>query len=733
MLEIQKVGFKNFLCFGSRWQELPLLPGVNIVMGYDEDKDKSNGSGKSSFLETIPFALFGQINKNVVKTDIINWKNRRACLVELTFRKGENVYKVRRGIKPNVFDIEKDGELIDKPGHMRDYQAILEDIVGLNFPTFMSLIHTNINSSQPILAMKKPEKRKFIEKVFGLELYSALNDKANEKIRSANDKIREAEIIKEQNTSRITGSELASLRAKIRETSSTELELREVKEELKEIEEIDKDLYDDIREKINEENLKISQIDVILSNIKNKNINVIKYKKLGMAESILDTLEEEKKKAEELKEDVKKYKELVDKFGTSEELTEKIDELNEKLKSRREAISEIEKEESKLKSELISKQRDLKRLQKSIDIFNSGSECPTCGQSTKGMSKEKFKETKNEYEKLKEDVDFCKIELKEEVEDLIYSHKKVKEELESSINSLRRNHIYMLNLYNRISNMPDVKDDDIEKQRKIVYRYVKTLSKLNKLYKKLELERSKRVRRMSTLEEDKNEIDYKIKKKDELKIKVDNLKYKIKLEEENKEQFRVLAEKEQKKIEELDKKNKELSKKIEINKNLVDYLNIIKDICKDENIKQFAISSMIPYLNNRVSHYLSEVGYGFYAIIDKWLDATIKGPGITGGSYGSLSGGEARGIDLALQFAIHDIARLQAGIWPDMISMDEILDSSIDANSINKIMGIITTRQREDNNKIFIVSHREEIDDKDEIDHVYFSTKRNGYSVMEIK
>ena len=253
MINIERVRFRNFLSFGSRWQEIDFLNGVNIVLGLDQDKDKSNGAGKSSYLETIPFALFGQTHKPVKKEDIINWKNRRACLVELNFRKGEDRYFVRRGIKPNVLEIYENDELIDKPAHLRDYQAILEGIIGLNFQTFVSLIHSNINSSLPVLAMKKPEKRKFIEKVFGLELYSLLNDKANEKLRAVGDKIREAEIKIEANNNRaseIVGN-IASLEAKIRQTSSTELELRDKTEKLKELQEdyndeVRNDLHDDI-------------------------------------------------------------------------------------------------------------------------------------------------------------------------------------------------------------------------------------------------------------------------------------------------------------------------------------------------------------------------------------------------------------------------------------------------------------------------------------------------------
>ena len=95
-LDIQSVKFKNFLSFGSNIQEIILNKGVNIVLGRDIGKRKSNGAGKSSFLETIPFALFGQVQRNIKKEQIINWKNKRNCEVTCSFQIGENNYEISR-------------------------------------------------------------------------------------------------------------------------------------------------------------------------------------------------------------------------------------------------------------------------------------------------------------------------------------------------------------------------------------------------------------------------------------------------------------------------------------------------------------------------------------------------------------------------------------------------------------------------------------------------------------
>jgi hypothetical protein len=95
-IECLEIGFQNFLSFGSRWQEVPLLNGLNFVTGMDKDKGKSNGAGKSSFLETIPFALFGKTARDINQHQIINWKNKKNCQVVFRFKINDDIYEINR-------------------------------------------------------------------------------------------------------------------------------------------------------------------------------------------------------------------------------------------------------------------------------------------------------------------------------------------------------------------------------------------------------------------------------------------------------------------------------------------------------------------------------------------------------------------------------------------------------------------------------------------------------------
>ena len=186
--------------------------------------------------------------------------------------------------------------------------------------------------------------------------------------------------------------------------------------------------------------------------------------------------------------------------------------------------------------------------------------------------------------------------------------------------------------------------------------------------------------------------------------------------------------KEQKEEKDRAKENIETLKKGKLKLNdIKDYLNVIKDILKDENIKQFTIKQIMPFMNKQTNYYLSEVNYSFYVKIDKWLDVEIKGPGIRNATYDSLSGGERRGIDIAIQLSLLDIARTQAGVFPDILIFDELLDSSIDGRGINELMKIVRTKQQEFGGKVFIISHRDEIDNE-MVDNQYKVVKEHGFS-----
>jgi len=728
-IELEQVKLKNFLSFGSKWQTVPFLRGLNVIIGEDLDTGRSNGAGKSSLMESIPFGLFGQVHRNIRKEQIVNWKNRKACEVQLDFIKNKNKYRVIRGIKPDKFEIYRNSILIDKPSHVKEYQKILDDILGLNYTTFMSLIHSNINSSVKILSMKKPEKRKFLEKMFGLSLYTKLNENSNAKLKSINEKIREIEISNNYKEKSIVESEqrIENLEKQLKGISLSKTSLNDAQEKLEEIESKTPELNrSELDKKINNSLFIISKYEALDVSINNKKYSVKTW--IKNTEEKIQEYEDNKVKLEERVRLVKKLNALVKKDGDIKYLTNLIKNMRNELTEYEKSVEKQTNMISKIKSNVSIVRSEIKNKQKQIHLLKDD-KCPTCGGDlTDGKLLDVFKEELTySYDHEEKLLDVLKEE--DEKRDNFYK-------LRSNISKEIRETEGKMNLvYNTKDKIVDVVgfDTDINKLNKDKDRYTRTLHKLDYVLNDNEEKNAKENRRFNLLEEENDNIQKYVNKITDQEIEVKRIEDKIDNEKKLQSNLKSLLKKDGQNIKSLEKEMK--SSKITVMKynEMKDYLNHIKFICKDENIKQYAISSIMPFLNKYTNKYLSKVGYGFYVTLDKWLDATINGPGITKASYGSLSGGEGRGIDIAIQLAFLDIDRLQAGVFFDLLVFDELLDSSIDNKGIQELFDIVKNKQKEDNSKVFIISHRSELKNYDEIDNEYFVIKKDGYSEVIIK
>ena len=298
-------------------------------------------------------------------------------------------------------------------------------------------------------------------------------------------------------------------------------------------------------------------------------------------------------------------------------------------------------------------------------------------------------------------------------------------EYEKEIDAIQELKEYILKLKSQIENVTSKDASDLNEE------LVKHADNLEKLYKKKSDLKNKIAQEVSPLSNKLESLTEDFKKLKRKERELEDLQKEVSVEQGNIKSFEKMIDDQNDKIDEIHEKSNVLAESMQKFQTLKDYLNSIKGLLKDEKIKQHMISKIMPYLNQQANYYLSEVDYSFYVKIDKWLDILIKGPGITNATYDSLSGGERRGIDLAIQLGFLDIARTQQGIFPDLLIFDELLDSSIDAQGIVEVLKIVRVKQKEANGKHFIISHRSEIDN-DLIDNRYHVIKDNGYSRIEI-
>ena len=184
MIVFRKIRWKNFLSTGNLFTEIDLsAESSTLVIG-------SNGSGKSTFLDAICFALFGKPFRNINKPQLLNSINLRDCAVEVEFDVGGKSYKVIRGMKPNIFEIYCDNALLSQTAANRDYQEHLEKfILKLNFKSFTQIVILGSASFTPFMQLSANDRRMIIEDLLDIQIFSRMNSVLKERYAKLKDDI----------------------------------------------------------------------------------------------------------------------------------------------------------------------------------------------------------------------------------------------------------------------------------------------------------------------------------------------------------------------------------------------------------------------------------------------------------------------------------------------------------------------------------------------------------------
>ena len=170
MILFKKIRYKNFLSTGNQFTEIALNKHRSVLIVGE------NGAGKSTILDALCFSLYGKPFRKVNKAQLINSINEKGTLVEIEFAIGKREYLIRRGIKPNVFEIFQDGKLINQNAESRDYQAYLEtNILKLNFKSFSQIVILGSASFVPFMQLPAAHRREIIEDLLDIEIFSKMN------------------------------------------------------------------------------------------------------------------------------------------------------------------------------------------------------------------------------------------------------------------------------------------------------------------------------------------------------------------------------------------------------------------------------------------------------------------------------------------------------------------------------------------------------------------------------
>ena len=192
MILFKQIRWRNFLSTGNTFTEVDFTEAqTNLIVG-------TNGAGKSTVLDALTFVLFNKPFRKINKPQLINSVNEKDCTVEIEFSTGSVDWKVIRGIKPNVFEIYKNGELLDRAAAASDQQKWLEDnVLKLNYKSFTQIVILGSASFVPFMQLPAASRREIIEDLLDIKIFSYMSNILREKIRSTNESIRELTIRKD--------------------------------------------------------------------------------------------------------------------------------------------------------------------------------------------------------------------------------------------------------------------------------------------------------------------------------------------------------------------------------------------------------------------------------------------------------------------------------------------------------------------------------------------------------
>jgi DNA repair exonuclease SbcCD ATPase subunit len=192
MITFQKIKWKNFLSTGNTWTEIDFQKhNTNLIIG-------TNGAGKSTMLDALTFVLFNKPFRKINKPQLVNTTNEKECVVEIEFSINNREYLVRRGIKPNVFDIEVNGTPLHKEADDRSNQRILEEsILKVNYKSFTQIVILGSSTFVPFMQLTTSNRREVIEDLLDIRIFSAMNALIKDKIREKKEQIKSLDLKKE--------------------------------------------------------------------------------------------------------------------------------------------------------------------------------------------------------------------------------------------------------------------------------------------------------------------------------------------------------------------------------------------------------------------------------------------------------------------------------------------------------------------------------------------------------
>ncbi len=394
MIIFETIKYKNFLSTGDTFTEIDLNKSAStLIVG-------QNGSGKSTILDALSFALFGKAHRNINKPQLVNSINQKSMLVSVDFAIGNTKYKINRGLKPTVFEIFKDNVLINQDSHNKDYQKVLEqNILKLNHKSFHQIVVLGSSSFVPFMQLPAQHRREVIEDLLDINIFSKMNQILKEKVTNIKDAVSSNNQLLQINTTKIEAQQkyirdLTKLNDEYRDEKNNQIEetANEIDAISKENEELMTNisaLEDGTRDAISQLNNKIKEFHAFDSEFRTKMKTLVKNAKFYEDNESCPTCEqhiqidvkqrrlaETRERAREIQTGIeriaKEIQECQSELTLHLEKIEKAQKLQTKLHSNNNTLTRLHKTISTLQKEIdnMVKSNDLSQANDDLNALN---------------------------------------------------------------------------------------------------------------------------------------------------------------------------------------------------------------------------------------------------------------------------------------------------------------------------------------------------------------------------
>ena len=683
MITIKNITLRNFLSIGQVTQavdfdkkELTLILGENLDLGGDGAR---NGTGKTTLIQGLSYALFGVPINNIRKDNLVNRTNAKGMLVTLEFNVNGTNYKIERGRKPNILKFyvndvhQKQNEDDTAQGENKETQQLIQKILNMTPDMFRHIVVLN-TYSEPFLALKNNEQRDIIEQLLGITLLSEKADIVKDMIRTSKDEIQQEEF-------RVKAVEEANKRVKEQIDS---FKRRQKLWQTKHDEDLSKFVaeYDELS-KIDIDSELQAHKDLTIWNQQKKQQET--YDALIARQTAWMQKQDKDINALKIKMDELSHIDFVSELQAHRDLIT----YNQQVVLKTAYDSKIES----LRKEITKEGKNYTKLETEVNTLKEH-KCYACGQDFHDDQHTTVLTSKVELlNTSKSHLDDLKFQLDELVSNPVIVSDKPVTHYKTEVEAVRQS-----------TEIDNIKRQIEEKEHE------------NNPFSEQLLDTPSVVlgrQPVTHYDAETEAIEH--------RTKVSSLLSQIEGKAQETDPYQEqISEMESQALQEInfDKIN-EITKAMEHQKFLLDLLT-----SKDSFVRKKIIDQNLSYLNARLTHYLDKIGLPHNVVFKNDLQVEITELGREL-DFDNLSRGERNRLILGLSFAFRDVwENLYAPI--NTLFIDELIDSGLDTMGVENALAILKDMSRRRHKSIWLVSHREELAGR--VPNVLKVVKENGFT-----